>query len=227
MIFRLIAIVALLAVVFRLSLYRFRAAASPKGRTSELLRPKAYLAWVGERLSPLTKPESLTRLVKVVEAWLKLHYPGWRIWIWAGLVLSFAYTAASGLGYALFIPRGLWGVPLLLHVMAGGLFAVCLAAVVVLRARRYGFEPDKGKAKVQCLVCPVVKRVPIPLARALAFWIFVAAGLVLTATALFSMLPWFVYTAQLTFIGVHRYAALAAVLAAIAFVDLDLIPRRP
>jgi len=226
MIFRLIAILALLAMVFRLSLFRSQAATSHKGRTPEPFRPKAYLAWVGERLSRIAKPEARTRLVKVVEAWLKLHYPGWRIWIWAGFVLSFAYTAVSGLGYALFIPRGLWGVPLLLHVMAGGLFAVCLAAVVVLRARRYGFEPSKGKAEVQCLICPVVKRVPIPLARALAFWIFVAAGLVLTTTALFSMLPWFVYTAQLTFIGVHRYAALAATLAAMAFVDLDLIPRR-
>ena len=226
MIFRLIAILALPAMIFRLSLFRFQAAASPKGRTPEPFRPKAYLAWVGERLSSLAKPESLTRLVKVVEAWLKLHYPGWRIWIWAGLVLSFAYTAVSGLGYALFVPRGLWGVPLLLHVMAGGLLAVCLAAVVVLRARRYGFEPSKGKAEVQCIVCPIVKRIPVPLARALAFWVFITAGLVLTATALCSMLPWFVYTAQFTFIGVHRYAALAAALAAVAFVDLDLIPRR-
>jgi len=226
MIFRLIAIFALLAMVFRLSLFRSQAAASPKSRASEPLRPKAYLAWVGERLPPLAKPQSLTRLVKVVEAWLKLRYPGWRIWIWAGLVLSFAYNAASGLGYAVFVPRGLWGVPLLLHVMAGGLFAVSLAAVVIMRARHYGFEPSKGKAEVQCLICPVVKLIPLPLARAIAFWVFVTAGLVLTATALFSMLPWFVYTAQLTFIGVHRYAALAAALAAMAFVDLDLIPRR-
>ena len=101
-----------------------------------------------------------------------------------------------------------------------------LAAVVVFRARRYGFEPEKGGAEVHCLVCPVVKLIPVPQARTAAFWAFSAAGIVLTATALLSMLPWFVYTAQLAFIVIHRYAALAATLAAIAFVDLDLIPRR-
>ncbi len=226
MLFRLVAILVLLAAAFRLSLFRFQAAASPKGRPSEPFRFKAYLGWVRERLSRLAQPAFWPRSVKVVEAWLKLHYPGWRIWVWAGLVLSFTYNAVSGLGYAVFIRRGLWGAPLLLHVMSGELFAICLAAVVILRARRYGFEADKGKGEVECLVCPVVKRVPLPLARTLAFWIFVLAGLVLGATALFSMLPWFVYTAQLTFIGVHRYAALAAALAAMIFADLDLIPRR-
>ena len=39
---------------------------------------------------------------------------------------SFLYLAASGFFFAIFIPRGLFGYPLVGHVMAGGLFAVCL-----------------------------------------------------------------------------------------------------
>jgi len=226
MIFRIVALLALAAAVFRLSLFRFQAAVSPRSRIPEPFRFDRYWGWFRERLSRLFEPGFPKRAIGVVEAWLKIHYPGWRIWIWAALALSFCYTAASGLAFAIFVPRGLWGVPLLLHVMAGALFAVSLVAVVVVRARRYGFEPEKGRADVECLVCPVVKLIPVPLARTAAFWAFSAAGIVLTATALASMLPWFVYTAQLAFIVIHRYAALAATLAAIAFVDLDLIPRR-
>lgn len=226
MAFRIIALLAFAAAVFRLSLFRYQAAVAPKSRIPEPFHFNRYRGWLRERCAQVVKPGFLKRAVLVVEAWLKRHYPGWRIWVWAALAVSFCYLAASGLVYAVFVPRGLWGVPLLLHVMAGALFAVSLAAVVVLRARRYGFNPDKGRVEVPCLICPVVKLVPVPLARTVAFWAFVAAGLVLTVTSLLSMLPWFVYSAQLLFIGVHRYAALAAALAAVAFIDFDIIPRR-
>jgi hypothetical protein len=226
MLFRIVALLALAATAFRLSLFRFQEAVSPKSRIPEPFRFDRYRGWLRERLSRVFEPAFPKRAVGVVAAWLKIHYPGWRIGIWAALALSFCYCAASGLVFAIFVPRGLWGVPLLLHVMAGALFAVSLAAAVAFRARRFGFEPEKGRAEVQCLVCPVLKIVPVPLARTIAFWAFVASGLVLTATSLLSMLPWFVYTAQLSFIGIHRYAALAATLAAIALADLDLIPRR-
>jgi hypothetical protein len=226
MLFRLIAVLALPALIARLSVFRFQAARASRGRAPGPFRLGPYLSWVRDRLSSLVKPDAAARSVKVVEAWLKRNYPGWRIYAWAGLVLSFGYNALSGLFFAVFISRGLWGAPLLLHVMSGGLFAFSLAAVAVLRARRYGFEAEPGGAQVECLVCPVLKKVPIVWARTAAFWIFVLAGLVLAATALASMLPYFVYTAQLEFLGIHRYAALAAVLAAIGLADLDLIPRR-
>ncbi|MBN2206994.1 MAG: hypothetical protein JW742_06300 [Candidatus Aminicenantes bacterium] len=225
MTFRIIALLALAAAVFRLSLFRFQAAVAPKSRIPEPFHLNRYRGWLQERFIQAFRPGFAGRAGKTVEAWLKRNYPGWRAWVWGALALSFGYLAASGLVYAIFVPRGLWGVPLLLHVMAGALFAVSLAAVIVLRARRYGFEPDKGRVAVQCLICPVLKLVPVPAARAVAFWVFAAAGLVLTVTALLSMLPWFVYSAQLLFIAVHRYAALAATLAAIAWADFDLIPR--
>jgi hypothetical protein len=57
------------------------------------------------------------------------------------------------------------------------------------------------------------------LQRPTIFWIFVAAGLSLAATALFSMLRFFSLNTQVGLIEVHRYSALAAVLAAVVYFD--------
>ena len=119
----------------------------------------------------------------------------------------------------------MFGIPLLLHVMAGGLFAVGLAAVLLLRAGAYG--PDaESPAGDFCVACPVLKSVPRPYLVAGLFWILTAAGFVLVVTALLSMLPILHFGAQLPLLETHRYAALAALLAAIVFFDLDILPRR-
>ena len=63
-------------------------------------------------------------LASWIGRWAKGHFSGWKVWGFYGLLLSFVFLALSGFGFALFCPRGLFGLPLLLHVIAGGIFAV-------------------------------------------------------------------------------------------------------
>ena len=130
------------------ALSRFQAAVSPRSRIPEPFRFDRYWGWLRERLARLFEPGFPKRAIGVVEAWLKIHYPGWRIWIWAALALSFCYTAASGLAFAIFVPRGLWGLPLLLHVMAGALFARDEAAVRIVPASSGALAGAVGAARL-------------------------------------------------------------------------------
>ena len=58
------------------------------------------------------------------------------------------------------------------------------------------------------------------------FWTFAAFGLIQVLTALGSMLPIFTFETQVAMIVIHRYSALAILLAAILFTDLTFIPQR-
>ncbi|HYA48535.1 MAG TPA: hypothetical protein VEG35_02445, partial [Burkholderiales bacterium] len=59
------------------------------------------------------------------------------------------------------------------------------------------------------------------------FWVFLAAGVSVAASALLPMLPWFHYRGQIILLGWHRWSALVSLLAAIAFTDLELLAPRP
>jgi hypothetical protein len=109
--------------------------------------------------------------------------------------------------------------------MAGGLFAVSLSAVLLLRAGAYrpDAEPPAGDT---CVSCPILKSVPRAHLLTGLFWTLTAAGFILVVTALLSMLPILHFGAQFPLLETHRYAALAALLAAVVFFDLDILPRR-
>ncbi len=149
-------------------------------------------------------------------------------WFLLCLYGSFLYLAASGFVFAIFVPRGLYGFPLVLHVFAGAVFAVCLTLIVFLRARRFVFDPRP-------LVLPgdleSFRRFRIPWGpRAWAkvcFWVFLAAGVSLAASALLPMLPWFYYRGQVILFGWHRWSALVSLLAGMAFADLELFAPPP
>jgi len=159
----------------------------------------------------------------VLSDWTRAHYPGWTKWIFAGFGLSLAYLAASGLFYALFIPRGMSGFPLLGHMGFGGLFALTLAALLLWRGRAY--VPDRCETEVfEAFACPIFKNLSKSLLRKILFWALAFFGFALIASALGSMLPLFVFDAQRAFIGVHRYAALGLVLTAVVFIDLTFVP---
>ncbi len=206
MTFVIVSAFCLLALFFLLSTHRFRR--SPVDR---------YLPWLRSRMLIFVKTPWIERSKKLYGLWFIQRYPANQRWIYLGLASSYCYLILSGFIFALIHVR-LFGLLLLLHVVLGGLFAVCLCLTVILRARFYtwnmedfvsaNLKTEAGKRKVWEIVL---------------FWIFVASGLVLIVTALFQMLPQFSLRAQLVILDIHRYAALEILLAGIAFWYFSLI----
>jgi hypothetical protein len=195
-----------LALLFVLSYHRFLN--SPE---------KDYLPWLRNRISLFFKSSIAERLRNFYQNWFIQRYPVRQRWIFACLALSFGYLVVSGFVFALIGIR-LVGLFILLHVVLGALFAVCLCLAVVLRARFYTWnEEDLAPANLK------TKAGKRKIWQIVLFWIFMASGLVLVVTALFQMLPQFSVRAQLTIFEVHRYAALEILLAAIAFFYFSLI----
>lgn len=166
-----------------------------------------------------------------VKAWG--HYvralPLWRLpvlekWLFVCLYGSFIYLTASGLFFAVFVPRGLYGFPLIGHVMAGGVFAVCLMLVVIFKSRDFTSIPEPLELTLK-LFDP--KRLGFTAARAkhAAFWFFVLAGFLLTLSSLLPMMPLLRTPGQKLMFELHRYGSLASVMAAMVYVDLELFER--
>jgi cytochrome b subunit of formate dehydrogenase len=204
--FTVISVLGLLVVAFLLSYHRFRC--SPENR---------YFPWLGSRIAVCVKTSWIRRSGEIYRSWFIRRYPANQRWIFFALAASYAYLVLSGLIFA-WIKVRLFGLALLLHVVMGGVFAVCLCLAVLLRARFYTWNAEEmvpanlrtaaGKRKAWQIVL---------------FWIFVASGLVLVVTALFQMLPQFSLRAQLLIFDIHRYAALEILLAGMAFTYFSLI----
>jgi hypothetical protein len=223
MLFIVITVLLLAGVLVRQTWLRFAAANARAGKSPEAAPGAGYGKWLGSRTKAAFTKTTCRKAWAVLSDWAETHYPGWTKWIFAGFGLSLVYLAASGLFYAIFIPRGMSGLPLLGHMGFGGLFALTLAALLLWRGRAY--VPDKGEAEVfEAFACPLFKNLSKSLLRKILFWALAFFGFVLIATALGSMLPLFVFDAQRAFIGVHRYAALGLVLTVIVFVDITFVP---
>jgi len=145
-----------------------------------------------------------TRLYEWAKTWAGQYYPGWRSWIFFGLILSFMFLAISGFFFTLLVSRGLFGLPLLLHVAAGGIFAVCLSMVLVWRARDYTLD----------VVRPILLKV--------MFWTFVVSGLCLIITSLSSMVSFLSMHFQIGMIGWHRFSALVSLVSVSIFLYYSL-----
>ncbi len=223
MLFTIITVLALAVVFVRQTWLRHAASNARAGNGPETATWSGYGKWLGPRLKSTFTRTTCRTAWTVLSDWTRAYYPGWTKWIFAGFGLSLVYLAASGLFYAIFIPRGMSGFPLLGHMGFGGLFALTLAALLLWRGRAY--VPDKGEAEVfEAFARPIFKNLSKSLLRKILFWALAFFGFVLIATALGSMLPLFVFDAQRAFIGVHRYAALALVLTAIVFIDITFVP---
>jgi hypothetical protein len=227
--FAIITILALLATGLGLAYRRFRIQhPSAEGNILYAAIILDFTRWLGQRT-----PEILSKPAPAGwPAWIK-NFRLWRLplfekWLLIGLYGSFLYLAASGFFFAIFIRRGLYGFPLVLHVVAGALFAVCLTLIAFLRARRFTFNPGP-------LTLPgdldAVRKFRIPWgpqdwAKGF-FWLFFLAGFSLAASALLPMLPWFPYKGQIILFGWHRWSALVSLVAAIVFADLELFRPKP
>jgi hypothetical protein len=224
MLFRIFSVLSLLALAGRLTYLRFRHDTVQAGARSGSLSWAAYFRWLGRGLATLFRPAGWQWLRATYAYCCALYSPPMLRWIFIVMSASFLYLAASGFALALLSPRGLFGIPLLLHVVAGGVFAVSLAADVIVRAKEYSsiIEVFTAGGRPMGYLLGLFSR---PIRQSVLFWVFVLSGLALIATALFSMLPYFSFRTQVGLVETHRWAALAAVLAAMAFFD-SIIPRR-
>jgi len=204
--FVIVSVFCLLSLFFLLSYHRFRH--SPEDR---------YFSWLQSRIPIYVKTPWIERSKEFYRSWFIQRYPASQRWIYIGLALGYCYLVLSGFIFALISVR-LFGVVLLLHVVLGALFSMCLSLAVLLRARYYTWE--RGDLAAANLRTKAGKR---KVWQIVLFWIFVASGLVLIVTALFQMLPPFSLRAQLIILDVHRYAALEILLAGIAFLYFSLV----
>jgi hypothetical protein len=225
MVFRIVSVIALLGLAGRLTYLRFRHDTMAAGAQTGSLSWHAYFRWLGGGLSSLGRPEGWAWL-RAAYAYFCSSYPTpFLRWVFIALSSSVIYLALSGFLFAIFSPRGLYGLPLVLHVIAGGIFAAALAANTVLRAKEYTsvIEVFTSGVRPMAYLIGLFSR---PLRESVLYWVSVASGLALLVTALFSMLPYFSLRTQLGLVEVHRWSGLALALSAIAFLD-SILPRKP
>jgi len=218
MFFSILAAVCVLGVAYQLTYARYFATAA------RAEKKVGYFPWLWTAIQKSLTKKTLEKSQAVLKSWVKSYYPGWTQWVFWVLIASFVYLAASGFFFAIFIRREMFGVPLLVHVSVGALFSVSLALTLLLRARDYRLDQD-GEVLFKGFARPVLKNVSKSLLQNVLFWIIAVAGFSLMVTALGSMVPVFSFEAQKYMIDVHRYAALASLLAAMGFVDIAFLPR--
>lgn len=198
--YSIIFIVSVPALLLILSIHRFLEIKRKVPAASGTASP-GYFSWVVRRVF-----FSITHLKQSYQKWVVKRYKTAERWILICLSLSYGYLAASGFVFSLAGIR-LQGVFLLLHMLLGGLFAVCLSLAVVLQARFYRFDTPSTASH---------RRPSIFL-----FWIFIACDCLLIVTALCLMLPVFSLRTQLDIFVIHRYGALASFLSAISFISFS------
>jgi hypothetical protein len=138
MVFTIVAILAVAGTFLGIAFHRFwttREEAKSTILYAEVF--KKFSAWLALRtvqMSRRASPKAWWLYVKGLPLW---RQPVLEKWLYAGFYGSFLYLAASGFFFGLFIPRGLFGYPLVGHVMAGGLFAVCLTIIVLFKGRDF------------------------------------------------------------------------------------------
>jgi len=225
MLFTITTVVVLAGTLLGLAFHRFwttREEAKSTLLYAEIV--KKFFAWLTLRTVQMSRKASLP-------AWW--HYlkglPLWRDpvlerWLSICFYGSFLYLAASGFFFAIFIPRGLFGYPLVGHVMAGGLFAVCLTIVVLFQGRNFISVPKPASLSLS-LIDPWKMGLTPTRVKLWAFWVFAVAGFMLTVSALLPMLPLLRTSGQRFMFEFHRYSGLASAAAAMVFAGLELFGR--
>ena len=225
MLFTIVTILVLGATFLGIAFHRFRTSREEAKSTilyAEIA--KKFFAWLALRtvqMSRQASPRAWWDYVKGLPLWRE---PVLEKWLYVCFYGSFLYLAASGFFFAIFIPRGLFGYPLVAHVMAGALFAVCLTIIVLFKGRHFITVPKPASLS---LVLLDIRKMGITPARVRlwAFWVFAVAGFLLTLSALLPMLPLLRTGGQRFMFEFHRYSALVSAVAAMVFVGLELFER--
>jgi hypothetical protein len=227
MVFTVITILVLAGATLGLALHRFwttREEARSNILYAEVF--KRYSAWLALRtiqMSRRASPKSWWIYLKSLPLW---RQPVLEKWLYLCLFGSFLYLAASGFFFAVFIPRGLFGFPLVGHVMAGGLFAVCLTIVVFFKGRDFVSVPRPASLSLT-LLDPRKMGITAARVKLWAFWTFAGAGFLLTVSALLPMLPLLRTPGQKFMFEFHRYSALLSAVAAVVIAGLEIFERAP
>ncbi len=182
---------------------------------------KKFLAWFALRtvqMSRKASPRAWWDYLKALPLW---RWPVLEKWLHAGFYASFLYLAASGFFFGIFIPRGLFGFPLVGHVVAGALFAVSLTVLVVFKGRNFISVPKPASLSLM-LLDPRKMGITAARVKLWAFWLFVLAGFLLTVSALLPMLPLLRTAGQKFMFEFHRYSALLSAASAAVFAGLEL-----
>lgn len=219
--FSILTLFSLLVLISALFFHHYRRIRNLISKDSTDFKITNYFFWQANRISGLFKTSIKKNCQKLLHKVLYLRYPTAEKWSIILLSLSFVLLAASGFIYALFIAQSLYGYPLLLHVILGGVFSVCLSIVVALQAPFYSFHKEVEFSKDTFEGREVVKHVTVK--QKILFWLFVISGLLQALTALSLMLPVFSLTTQMSVVAIHRYSALGALLSAIAFFYFTLV----
>lgn len=222
MLFTIVTILVLAATFLGIAFHRFwttREEAKSTILYTEIV--KKYFAWLALRtvqMSRTVSPQAWWEYIKRLPLWRE---PVLEKWLAIGLYGSFLYLAGSGFFFGIFIPRGLFGYPLVGHVMAGGLFAVCLAIIILFKGRNFISVPKPASLSLT-LLDPRKMGITSARVKLWAFWLFVLAGFLLTLSALLPMLPLLRTTGQKFMFEFHRYSALISAMAAMVFLGLQL-----
>jgi hypothetical protein len=207
LIFIIVTILSIAALFWGLSWYEYKGL-----RQKESEENRGYFSWF---LSKKIRFESFKEWKKKgLEFYNRRFvktYPIKQRWVFVCLAVSFLYLVLSGFIFALFLPGRIRGIPLMLHMIAGGVFAASLGAGVLMRARYYRFW-DINRPSTRSELDRVFVRI--------SFWVFVLSGFFLILSALSMMMPYFSLAGQIQLFSLHQYSALAAVLAAFAFIYL-------
>jgi hypothetical protein len=228
MMFTIIVFLSVIGVVAGLAFHRFWTTRE-EARTTVLYTElfKKYAVWFALGTIQATRkasPKNWWRAVKALPLW---RFPILEKWLTIGFYGSFAYLAASGFFFAIFVPRGLYGFPLVGHVMAGGLFAACLAVIVIFKGREFISVPRPVNLSL-ALLDPRKLGITAARVKLAAFWLFALTGFLLALTALLPMMPLLRTAGQKFMFEFHRYSALVSALSAAVYIDLEVFgPRRP
>ena len=225
MLFIVITVLVLAATFLGLAFHRFwttRPEAKSTILYAEIVR--MFFAWLALRAVQMRRrasPQAWWASIKGLPLWRE---PVLEKWLFVCFYGSFLYLAASGFFFGIFIPRGLFGYPLVAHVMAGGLFAVCLTVVVLFKGRDFITVPKPASLSL-ALLDPRKMGITPARVKLWAFWLFAAAGFLLTLSALVPMLPLLRTAGQKFMFEFHRYSALLSAAAAMVFAGLALFER--
>jgi len=228
MLFTIVTILAVAGTFLGIAFHRFwttREEAKSTILYAEIF--KKFAAWLALRtvqMSRKASPKAWWAYVKGLPLWRE---PALEKWLYVCFYGSFLYLAASGFFFGIFIPRGLFGYPLVGHVMAGGLFAVCLTIIVLFKGRDFITVPKPASLSLS-LLNPRKMGITPARVKLWAFWVFAAAGVLLTLSALLPMLPLLRTAGQRFMFEFHRYSALVSAVAAMVFASLELFEaQRP
>lgn len=225
MLFTIVTILVLAATFLGIAFHRFwttREEAKSTILYAEIV--KKFFAWLALRtvqMSRRASPRAWWAYIKSLPLWREPVLEKWLLIFFYG---SFLYLAASGFFCGIFISRGLFGYPLVGHVMAGALFAVCLTILVLFKGRDFISVPKPASLTLALLDIRKMGITPARV-RLWAFWVFAAAGFLLTLSALLPMLPLLRTGGQRFMFEFHRYSALFSAVAAMVFAGLELFEK--